>query len=77
MLGRIFKNIGADPENKLLDSNNDNLSADITNEFINNNINVSYEDLQLFIELFLNKKQNTGWKFCFNRFFDFIENYSV
>jgi len=44
-----------------LDSNNKNLSMQITNEFINNNINISSDDLQLFIQLFLDKKQQTGF----------------
>jgi len=31
----------------------------ITNEFIHNNIHISSDDLQSFIELYLNKKQNS------------------
>jgi hypothetical protein len=60
VLGRIFKRVGANFDSKQLDSNNKNLSMQITNEFINNNINISSDDLQLFIQLFLDKKQQTG-----------------
>ncbi|CAF1217905.1 unnamed protein product [Rotaria sordida] len=67
LLGRIFKNVGTNPDSKQLDSNKKNLSIEIINEFINNNINISYDDLQLFIELYLNKKQNT------NSFINWIE----
>jgi len=61
VLGRIFKRVGANFDSKQLDSNNKNLSIQITNEFINNNINISSDDLQLFIQLFLDKKQQTGF----------------
>ncbi len=60
VLGRIFKRVGANSDTKQLDSNNENLSMQITNEFINNNINISSDDLELFIQLFLDKKQDTG-----------------
>jgi len=59
VLSRIFKRVGADFENKQLDSNNVMLSMKLTNEFIHNNIHISNDDLQLFIELYLNKKQNS------------------
>jgi hypothetical protein len=32
----------------------------ITNEFVHNNIHISSDDLELFIQLYLNKKQNSG-----------------
>jgi hypothetical protein len=60
VLGRIFKKVGADVENKRLDSNKPTLSMRLTNEFIHNNILVSNDDLHLFIDIFLNKKQNSG-----------------
>jgi hypothetical protein len=69
VLGRIFQKVGANSETKQLDSNNKNLSMQITNEFIINNINISSDDLQLFIQLFLNKKQNTGLKEIFSLVF--------
>jgi hypothetical protein len=34
----------------------------ITTEFVNNNVKISNDDLQSFIQLFLNKKQKTGLK---------------
>ncbi len=60
VLGRIFKKVGADVENKRLDSNKPTLSMRLTNEFIHNNILISNDDLHLFIDIFLNKKQNSG-----------------
>ncbi|CAF4146048.1 unnamed protein product, partial [Rotaria sp. Silwood2] len=74
LLGRIFKNVGANSDSKLLDSNIKNLSIQITNEFINNNINISNDDLQLFIELYLNKKQNTGFE---RKFFNLFSIKSI
>ena len=63
MLGRIFKRLGPDVENKQLDSSKPSLSMKITNEFVHNNIHISSDDLQSFIELYLNKKQNSGFVF--------------
>jgi hypothetical protein len=60
VLSRIFKRVGADFKNKQLDSTKPTLSMKITNEFIHNNVHISNNDLQLFIELYLNKKQNSG-----------------
>ncbi len=60
VLSRIFKRVGADAENRQLDSKKPTLSMKLTNEFIHNNIHVSSEDLQTFIELYLNKKQTSG-----------------
>jgi hypothetical protein len=70
VLGRIFEKIGANADSKLLDSNQKNLSIQLTNELINNNINIFDDDLQFFIQLFLEKKQNTG--FLYFRFFEKI-----
>jgi hypothetical protein len=60
VLGRIFKKVGADSDSKQLDSTKKNLSIQITNELIANDIFISNDDLQLFIQLFLDQKQNTG-----------------
>ncbi|UJR31832.1 hypothetical protein I4U23_019309 [Adineta vaga] len=59
ILGQIFKNVGANSDKKELNSNDEDLTIKITNEFINHNINISNTDLQRFIQLFLNKKQQT------------------
>ncbi|CAF3803794.1 unnamed protein product, partial [Adineta steineri] len=59
LLGRIFKKLSANSENKQLDSNKKNLSIEMAVEFINNNINIPINDLQLFIQSFLIKKHNT------------------
>ncbi len=45
-----------------MDITNKNLSMQITNELINNNINLSSDELQFFIELYLDRKQETGSK---------------
>ncbi len=80
VLGRIFKKVGANFNTKQLDSNNENLSMQLTNEFINNNINISSDDLQFFIQLFLDKKQNTSFDSLINwiefrdTFFPIINN---
>ncbi|CAF3295658.1 unnamed protein product [Rotaria sp. Silwood2] len=68
LLGRIFKRLGPDSENKQLDSNKTTLSMKITNEFIHNNIQISNDDLQSFIELYLNKKRNSD---CFISWIEF------
>ncbi|UJR14875.1 hypothetical protein I4U23_001860 [Adineta vaga] len=68
LLARIFKRVGADVENKQLDSNKSTLAMKLTNEFITNNINISNEDLYSFIELYLNKKQNSD---CFIKWEEF------
>lgn len=61
VLGQIFKNVGASSDTKQLNSNQEDLTAKITNEFLNNtNINISNTDLQRFIQLFLSKKQQIG-----------------
>jgi hypothetical protein len=60
VLGRIFKRVGADVENKQLDSNKSMLTMKITNEFVHNNIQISSVDLQLFVDLYLARKQNSG-----------------
>ncbi|CAF1409889.1 unnamed protein product [Adineta steineri] len=60
LLGRIFKKVGGDVENKQLDSTKPTLSMKITNEFIHNNVHISNDDLNLFIDLYLTKKQNSG-----------------
>ncbi len=54
--------MGANSVSKQLDITNKNLSMQITNELINNNINLSSDELQFFIELYLDKKQETGSK---------------
>ncbi|CAF1399004.1 unnamed protein product [Adineta steineri] len=59
LLGRIFKKVGGDVENKQLDSTKPTLSMKITNEFIHNNVHISNDDLNLFIDLYLTKKQNS------------------
>ncbi|CAM2724985.1 unnamed protein product [Rotaria socialis] len=58
LLAIIFKTVGADSDNKLLNSNRENLSTELKTEFINNNINMSTDDLQLFIELFLKNRDS-------------------
>lgn len=73
VLGNIFKNVGADSEHKQLDSHNEDLSTKITNEFIKNNVNISKDDLQSFIELFINKKQHTGFERNLDFLIDWIE----
>lgn len=72
VLSRIFKRVGADTENRQLDSKKPTLSMKLTNEFIHNNIHVSSEDLQTFIELYLNKKQTSG---SFRRRYYFVKIY--
>lgn len=62
LLSRIFKRIGADYENKQVDIKKPMLSMKLTNEFIHNNIPISNDDLELFIELYLNRKQNSSKK---------------
>lgn len=69
VLAKIFKNIGADSDSKLLDSTKKNLSTELTNEFMNNDVNISIDDLQSFVELFLNQKQMTGLKIIVGFFF--------
>ncbi|CAF3471943.1 unnamed protein product [Rotaria socialis] len=59
LLGRIFKRVGADIETKQLDSNKPALSMKLTNEFIHNNVHISSDDLEAFIELYLNRKRNS------------------
>ncbi|CAF1183420.1 unnamed protein product [Adineta ricciae] len=54
--------VGADAENKQLDSKKSTLAMKLTNDFINNNILISNEDLHSFIDLYLNQKQNSD---CF------------
>ncbi len=54
--------MGANSVSKQLDITNKNLSMQITNELINNNINLSSDELQFFIELYLDRKQETGSK---------------
>lgn len=66
VLGRIFKRLGANVENKQLDSNKSTLSMTITNELINNNIHISSDDLQSFIELYLARKRDAGIIFVIN-----------
>jgi hypothetical protein len=48
----------------------------ITNEFIHNNIHISSDDLQSFIELYLNKKQNSfiNWIEFRDIFFPIVNN---
>ncbi|CAM4782059.1 unnamed protein product [Rotaria magnacalcarata] len=58
LLAIIFKTVGADSDNKLLNSNRENLSTELKNEFINTNINMSTGDLQLFIDLFLKNRDS-------------------
>ncbi len=60
VLSRIFKRMGANFENRQVDSNKPTLSMRITNDFIHNNVHISNEDLQSFIELYLNKKRTSG-----------------
>ncbi len=62
VLGRIFKRVGANSVNKQLDSKNKNLAMQITNELVNINTNLSSDELQLFIEFYLDKKRETGLK---------------
>ncbi|CAF5216113.1 unnamed protein product, partial [Rotaria magnacalcarata] len=59
LLRRIFKRVGADIETKQLDSNKPALSMKLTNEFIHNNVHISSDDLEAFIELYLNRKRNS------------------
>lgn len=60
VLGRVFKTVGANPDSKQLDSTDGNLLLELTNAFIDNNINISNTDLQRFIQSFLDHKQRTG-----------------
>ena len=64
-MGEFFKNVGASPDSKQLDSKIKNLTMEITNEFINNNVKISNDDLLSFIQLFIEKKQKTGLKKSF------------
>ncbi|CAF1160013.1 unnamed protein product [Rotaria sordida] len=68
LLGRIFKRLGPNIEHKQLDSNKPTLSMKITNEFIHNNIQISNDDLQSFIELYLYKKRHSD---CFISWIEF------
>lgn len=60
VLSRIFKRVGLDIEKKQLNSKKPSLSMKLTNEFIHNNIPISNDDLHMFIDLYLNQKQNSG-----------------
>jgi len=60
VLSRIFKRVGIDIEKKQLNSKKPSLSMKLTNEFIHNNIPISNDDLHMFIDLYLNRKQNSG-----------------
>lgn len=76
VLGRIFRRVGANFETKQLDIYKKNLSMQLTNEFIHNNINILNDDLQLFIQLFLERKQKTGFSNRKeNQFFFFLNIY--
>ncbi|CAF1050170.1 unnamed protein product [Adineta ricciae] len=70
LLARIFKRVGADAENKQLDSKKSTLAMKLTNEFINNNILISNEDLHSFIDLYLNQKQNSDCYVTWEEFRD-------
>ena len=63
VLSRIFRRVGADFENRLLDCTKPSLCMQLTNEFIHNNIHISSTDLQNFIELYFNEKQKSSRKF--------------
>lgn len=56
----MFRRLGADVTTKQLNSNKQALSIAIINELINNNVDISNDDLHIFIDLFLRRKQNSG-----------------
>ena len=85
VLGRIFKRVGANSVSKQLDINNKNLAIQIASELVINNTNLSNDELQLLIELYLDKKRENGLKknltlellnnraFCLDSSIDWIE----
>lgn len=63
VLGRIFKRMGIDIDEKRLDSQKTFLTMRLTNEFIHQNIPISSDDLQRFIQMYFIEKQRTGFFF--------------
>ena len=57
VLGRIFKRLGVDPAEKELDSQKNGLEVKLTNEFINNDVQVETNDLQIFIQRYFNQQR--------------------
>ena len=59
-LGRIFKRMGIDVDQKRLDSQKEFLTMKLTNEFIHQNVPIESFDLEKFIENFLSAKYRQG-----------------
>lgn len=58
----MFRKFTNDSENRQLDCTKNNLSIELTNELLENQLSISDDDLQLFIQLYFDQKRTNGLK---------------